>query len=254
LEWRRSRSRHVELIDTHAHLDHPCFDGDRAEVMARAAAQGVHGVFVPATQASGWARLSALATEFGWRYGVGTHPYALPFSREIPAELGGAHAVGECGLDRDVPVEIAEQERVLEAHLALAKENAVPIILHCWRAHDRLLPILRRFGQVRGVLHSYSGGAELVPAYINVGLHLSFTAMICREQARRPHAALLAVPASRLLLETDCPDQSLGGGRNEPAAVLEVLGAAESLRGEPLRARLTANAVELGLAVDMRSV
>ncbi len=236
------------MVDTHAHLDDPAFDADRAAVMQRAAAAGVRGVMVPAIEASAWPRLRALSAEHGWRFAIGTHPHALVRSRALPDDLRGASAVGECGLDGGVPVPMEDQEAVLLGHLAAAHDSGLPILLHCWRAHHRLPALLRRFGAVRGILHSYSGGAELVDVYVKLGLHLSFAGAVTREAARRPVEALRRVPRERLLAETDAPDQcpSPLRGRSEPAMLPLVVRAMERLRGEPLLDALHANAEALG--------
>ncbi len=236
------------LFDTHCHLDDPRFDADRDATMARAAAAGVGGVLVPGVIEAQWPRLRALARAHGWRFGVGTHPQCLPESRAVPAELDGASAIGECGLDKPTPVPMDEQERVLEAHLALARESGLPLILHCYRAHDRMLPLLRRWAPLRGVMHSYSGGPELVDAYVALGLHVSFAGPVTWENARKPVHALLRVPRERLLAETDAPDQCPRPhhGRSEPAYLVHVVEAMERIRGEALRAQLAENAASLG--------
>jgi TatD DNase family protein len=216
--------------------------------MARARHAGVRGFVVPGVHQDGWSRLRALSAEHGWRFGVGTHPQCLPETRAVPRDLDGASAIGECGLDGPTPVDMDEQERVLTAHLALARESGLPVILHCWHAHHRMLPLLRRWAPLLGVMHSYSGGADLVPEYVKLGLHISFTASVTRPNARKPVAALLAVPRDRLLAETDAPDQSSRRGepRSEPAFIADVVEAMERHRAEPLRAALRDNAAALG--------
>lgn len=215
--------------------------------MERAAAAGVLGVLVPAVDEAGWARLAALSATFGWRYALGTHPHALVRSCAVPRDPGGASAIGECGLDGAVAVPMAEQEAVLVAHLALARDAGLPVVLHCWRAHDTMLRVLRRFGAVRGVMHSYSGGPELVGPYVAAGLHLGFAGAVTRPNARKPVEALRRVPRERLLAETDAPDQAPHPhrGRSEPAFLADIVRAMETLRGEPLAAALTANAAHL---------
>lgn len=192
--------------------------------------------------------MRALAAAHGWRFGVGTHPQCLAESRDIPDDPSGASAIGECGLDGRTPVAMDEQERVLAAHLALARDTGLPLILHCYKAHDRLSALLRRWAPVRGVLHSYSGGSGLVETYVSLGLHLSFGGPITWENARKPVDALRVVPAHRLLAETDAPDQCPRPhrGRSEPAYVADVVAAMERIRGEPLRARLAENVAALG--------
>lgn len=236
------------MIDSHCHLDDPRFDGDRDAVVARARAAGVARGVVPGVRASTWARAQALAHTYGWGYALGTHPWYAAAEPALPDDLGGAVAIGECGLDGRTGGPLAAQEPVLEAHLALAREAGLPVILHCYRAHDRMLAILRRHAPVRGVMHAYSGGADRVDAYVALGLHLSFAGAITWGEDTRPVRALLRVPADRLLVETDAPDQCPRPhhGRSEPAYVVDILAAMERLRREPLRERILDTTHALG--------
>jgi TatD DNase family protein len=140
-------------------------------------------------------------------------------------------AVGECGLDGAsvaAGASLERQVRVLGAHLALARKYRLPAVLHCLKLHDPLLALLREEPlPAGGALHSYSGGAEQVRAYLALGLHFSFAGPVTYEGARRPIAAVQAVPPDRLLLETDAPDQTPRPhrGRNEPAFLPEIAAA-----------------------------
>lgn len=240
------------MIDTHCHLDDPRYDADREAVLVRARAAGVEGVLIPGLRAAQWPRVRALAASAGGRFALGTHPCCLADlgvdEPVLPADVTGARAIGECGLDGGAAAPLERQEAVLEAHLALARDTGLPVVLHAWRAHHRLLPLLRRWAPVRGVMHAYSGGPDLVDAYVALGLHLSFAGAITWPRARRPVAALRRVPRDRLLVETDGPDQcpSPHRGRSEPAWLPDIVAAMERHRGEPLREQLAANAAALG--------
>ena len=98
-----------------------------------------------------------------------------------------------------------------------------PLVIHVLRAHDAAPRILREErGRSRGVLHSYSGGADLVPVYASLGLCFSFAGPVTYANARKPVEAARAIPAELLLAETDAPDQAPEGhrgGRSEPAYV-----------------------------------
>jgi len=238
----------VALFDTHCHLDDPRYDADRADVVARAAAAGLAGMLVPGVLEAQWPSVRQLAETHGLRFGVGTHPQNLPVSRAVPTDLDGASAIGECGLDGPTPVPMDDQERVLHAHLALARESGLPVILHCFRAHHRMVPVLQRWAPVRGVMHSYSGGPELVDIYTALGLHISFAGAVTWETARKPVAALLRVPLHRLLAETDGPDQCPRPcrGRSEPSYLGHIVDAMERLRGEEVRGALLENVRSLG--------
>ena len=125
-----------------------------------------------------------------------------------------------------------------------------PLVIHVLRAHDAAPRILReeRAGEVGGVMHSYSGGADLVPVYRDLGLCFSFAGPVTYPNARRPLEAARAVPNELLLAETDAPDQSSRGGRSEPAYVADVIAALAAARGvstEAMAALTTKNACRL---------
>ncbi len=240
-----------DVLDAHCHLDDPRFDGDRDAVMDRARAAGITGLVVPGVAPERWRRLPGLRARFPEvQVGYGLHPEALErlsggVIREALAELpqrlvyDGAVCVGETGLDRRSPVPLAEQVALTRAHLAIAGSLDLPVVLHCVRAHGTLLETLEAHGPLRGLVHGYSGPAELVPRYLALGLHLSFGGPVTWPGAKRPRAALLAVPDDRLLLETDAPDQppaSRRGGRNEPALLAEIARAVAGIRGRPVSA------------------
>jgi TatD DNase family protein len=237
------------LIDSHCHLDLPVFDADRGEVMARARAAGVAACLVPAIRPRTWDALAALAAATpGLAIAVGVHPQVVPElddeERAIatdPDALAAAIAaiaarapvcaVGECGLDGGT-AERELQERILAAHVAAARALGMPLVVHVLRAHDAAPRLLAGGG---GVLHSYSGGADLVPVYAKLGYAFSFAGPVSYPEARRPVAAARAVPADLLLAETDAPDQAPAphrGGRSEPAMVADVVAALAAARGQ----------------------
>lgn len=242
------------MIDTHCHLDKHEFDPDRDAVLARARAAGVSEVIVPAIGPDGWAALAGWASRTpGVRFGLGVHPQLLPeldprgdegTLADLDGALGrgGAVGVGECGLDAKSaepgagpwPATMDRQLAMLRGQLALARKHRLPVMLHCLRAHDPLLALLREESlPAGGVLHSYSGSAEQVRGYAAHGLWFSFAGPLTYERARKPAAAARAVPRDRLLLETDAPDQTPRprGGRNEPSFLVDTAAALAAALG-----------------------
>jgi TatD DNase family protein len=243
------------VIDSHCHLDGSAFDPDRAEVLARARAAGVTDLVVPGVEPEGWERLLELcAGDGGLHAALGIHPQALPgidpadddrHLADLEARLGrgGVVAVGECGLDgpaEGAGASLDRQREVLRGHLAIARRRGLPVVLHCLRAQDAMLEELERDGlPFGGVMHSFSGSAEQVAPLARLGLHFSFAGPVTWPAARRPLAALKAVPLGRLLLETDAPDQSPHphrGERNEPGRLPLVLEAVAAALGRPVEA------------------
>ena len=95
-------------------------------------------------------------------------------------------------------------------HIRAARGSRSPLVVHVLRAHDLAPRVLReeRAHEVGGVMHSYSGGADLVPVYRDLGFAFSFAGPVTYANARRPLEAVRAVPAELLLVETDAPDQA----------------------------------------------
>ena len=244
----------ASVFDSHCHLDASEYDADREAVIARARAAGVTGILVPGFAPDEWGGLRALcALDPLLCCAVGLHPwYVHELSTDTRAQAlasladrireSGAVAVGECGLDapkaKHGGASMALQEEVLEPHLDVARALRLPVILHCVGAHARLLELLSRHGPLSagGVMHSYSGSAELVPQYQALGLSFSFAGIVTRANARRPREALRAVPLPLLLVESDGPDQAAQDvlpRRSEPAHVALVLAAAAQIRDQP---------------------
>lgn len=238
----------------------PAFAADVDAVVARATAAGVIGMLVPAIRRSEWAALAALCAKHdaaGMRYAVGVHPQVVPdeevggegLVEQLVAAADGAVAIGECGLD-GATGEHARQEAIFRAHVRAARAVGKPLVVHVFRAHDVAPRILReeRAHEVGGVMHSYSGGADLVRVYRELGMAFSFAGPVTYPNARKPLEAARAIPLELLMAETDAPDQAPAaerGGRSEPAFVRHVvagLAAATGVSEEEIAAVTTANA------------
>jgi TatD DNase family protein len=225
----------MEIIDTHCHLNDDSFSATLPDVIERAKAAGVVRFIVPAYDRESLERTAKLAELYP---GVllpayGLHPWFLPgdFDPESIRSFllrGDTVAVGEIGLDffsDDYPA-ADEQVRALTGQLDIAVEFDLPVLLHCRKAYDQLYGILKQYrNRVRGVLHSYSGGADGLGRFLDLGLYISFSGSVTRRNARKYHRTAAAVPLGRLLLETDAPSiatDSTVASAVEPRHVLEV--------------------------------
>lgn len=212
------------LFDTHCHLDAPAFDHDRAEVWARARAAGVGGALVPAVEPTSWAKTLAMAQE-GRVAALGVHPWYLTaqqddalddaLARLVARVREGAWqvvAIGECGFDGSTETLRAQrslQRRMFFAHVEVARDLDLPLVVHVLRAHGEALAAMRAITLPRppGVIHGFSGSPELAQEYLALGWHLAVGGAITRPTARRSVEAVRVIPLERLLLETDAPNQ-----------------------------------------------
>lgn len=248
------------LVDSHSHLDADAFDADRAEVLLRARGAGVARQIVPAIAAAGWEKLRALCgADSGLHPAYGLHPMFLDAHRpeHLPQlrewiERERPVAVGECGLDFFVTdLDPVRQSFYFEGQLRLAREFDLPLIVHARRSVDAVLAALRRFGPLRGVVHSFSGSRDQAMRLFDAGFLIGLGGPVTYERAQRLRGLAATLPLDMLLLETDAPDQpdaGIRGQRNEPARLGIVLDCIAELRGlsrDALAAATTANAVRL---------
>jgi TatD DNase family protein len=232
------------LVDSHCHLDASDFDRDRDAVIARARAAGVSRQVVPAVSAAGWPKLRNIcAGTDGLFPAYGLHPMFLQDHRdEHLAELDDwiqrerPCAIGECGLDFFVDgLDPRAQQHFFDGQLELARGHALPLIVHARRAVDAVIGSIKRIGDLRGVVHSFSGSAEQARQLAQLGFLIGLGGPVTYERANRLRRLAASVPMESLLLETDAPDQpdaGIRGQRNEPARLANVLQVVADLRGE----------------------
>jgi TatD DNase family protein len=241
------------VFDSHCHL-HDERVGDAAHSqLERARAAGVRGFLLAGVEPRGWPVEAALVRahrDVHAAYGV--HPQWVAAVDEAegaravdalgPAlDAGGAVAVGEIGLDAvgERKARLDWQEELFRRQLRIARARALPIVLHVLRAHDRALAILDEegVGEASGVVHSYSGSVDQARRYLALGLHLSLAGPVTFANANKARVVAGTLPAARLLVETDAPDQTPEPhrpGPNEPAFLPAIVAAVAAARGEPV--------------------
>jgi TatD DNase family protein len=243
-------------FDSHLHLTDGRFAGEAQAVVERARAAGVSGMVVVASDEEDAAAALALARAHDLHCTAGIHPHhAERFDagfrrvRELAAEPRVV-ALGETGLDYhydNAPRPL--QRAAFEAHLALAAETGLPVVVHSRDADDDTVAMIRSAAtSVTGVLHCFSAGRPVFEAALAADWYVSFSGLITFPKYATPDL-VAATPGDRLLIETDSPYLAPvphRGRRNEPAWVVEVARRVARLRGEPLEvvaAATTGNAL-----------
>ena len=252
----------AELFDTHTHLHFPEFDADREAMLERARASGVRRMLTIGTDVeTSRASIALAAREADVWATVGVHPHdaaeadvaVLEEIEQLAAEPRVV-AIGEIGLDYFRNLSPREdQHRVFRALLRIARRTRKPVVVHCRDAHEDTLAILaeERVGDVRGIMHCFSGDVAVARRCLDLGLVISLAGPVTYPNARALPEVARFVPGDRLVIETDCPflpPQGYRGKRNEPAYLSITAARVAELRGEPvdtLAARMTANACAL---------
>ena len=232
------------LFDAHCHLQDERLAARLPEVLSRAERSGVRRMLCCGCHERNWDAVLSLAQahpEIVPSFGI--HPWYMDGRTDGWMETlkrflaGQPSGVGEIGLDHAVNPRVdEEQESVFIAQLRLARRLQRPVSLHCRKAWERLLKILSQEGGVGwgGLIHSYSGSAELVKPLEEMGLYISFSGAITRFGNKRGRRALAAVSPGRLLIETDSPDLppiGAAGAVNEPANLALVASGVANILG-----------------------
>jgi TatD DNase family protein len=144
-------------------------------------------------------------------------------------------AIGEIGLDYHYDFSPPDvQQAVFRAQVQIARELALPVVVHTREADADTLAILREEGRgdVRGVLHCFTGTAGLARAGLDLGFYVSLAGIITFPKAAELRDTIREVPIDRLLTETDSPFLAPvphRGKRNEPAHVARIVAALAEL-------------------------
>lgn len=233
-----------QLIDSHVHTDDERFFNDIDEVLKRARDANVVAQIVPAVTLQLWPRVRALCGLHNDLFACyGLHPCFQDEHRpehldELACWLGREKpvAVGECGLDYQIPdANKPFQQQLFAAQLALAREFDLPVVVHASKAVEDVIELIKTSGIDKGLIHSFNGSEQQAYRLIDLGFKFSFGGAITYDRATKLRGIAASLPLDSILLETDAPDQpdqTHNGQRNEPAYLVDVYTAFCALRTE----------------------
>ena len=202
------------FFDSHAHYDDERFEEDRDLLLTSMQENGVDYIIDIGADLPTSRKALEIAETYGFVFAAaGVHPHdADSLSEAGMAELEGllGHprvvALGEIGLDYhydNSPRDL--QQYWFEQQARLAVRCGLPVIIHDREAHGDCMEVIRRVEGLRGVMHCYSGSAEMVKELVKFGFYISFSGSVTFKNAKNVAEAARVVPDDRLLIETDCP-------------------------------------------------
>jgi TatD DNase family protein len=243
------------VIDSHTHLD--LVPAGEEQALAAARAAGVRRILTIGMDEESWAVSGSMAERHDdVFFAAGRHPnHARDFGADAIAQLRGtlAHprclAVGETGLDYHWDaVAPAEQAAAFHAHIDLAREAGLPLVVHTREAaQDTVATLAERARGLTVVLHCFSM-PERLDECLEAGWWISFAGNVTYPRNTDLADAAARVPLDRLLVETDAPyltPQPVRKHRNQPAFVVHTARFVAERRGisyEALETAVDANA------------
>lgn len=210
------------LFDSHAHYDDHRFDeefeGGTHGALMKAYEEGVHRIVNVGSSLAHSEASAALAEKYDFVYAaVGLHPSDIgdiPES-DLEAVIGkieklAAHpkvrAIGEIGFDYYWDTSYKDKQKLFfDAQLTLSEKLGLPAIIHARDAAGDTFDMIRSHPKAWGVLHSYSGTAEMARQLCDLGWYISFSGPVTYKNANKVKEAAAVVPSDRIMIETDCP-------------------------------------------------
>jgi TatD DNase family protein len=237
------------FFDSHCHFDFVEFNADRAALWRACNAEGITQLLIPGVTPDQWQTAAQLCVQYaGLCYAAGIHPHWIEQQPWFPTDTNNlldksvrekitalilqefnlstnvcaarCVAVGESGLDKMIATPFDLQQELLTIHIDVARQIHKPLIVHCVRAHNEMIALLKKHKPVAGgVIHAFSGSYEVAQQYVDLGFYLGIGGTITYERAQKTRAAAAKIPLEFLVLETDAPDMPLHGKqgqRNSP--------------------------------------
>jgi TatD DNase family protein len=237
----------VRLIDSHCHLNYEGLVERQDEVLENARNRGISGFLNISTRRREWDDIIGVAERNPdvWA-SVGVHPHEADAHPDLGAAAlveGANHprviAIGECGLDYyyDNSDRSSQRER-FQAHIEAARQTGMPLVVHTRDAEEDTAEILSEAvmkGGVTGVLHCFTGSAELAKKALDLGFLISLSGIVTFKNAQDLQHTARKLPLDSILVETDSPFLAPvphRGQKCEPAFVADTASFVAELRGE----------------------
>ena len=249
----------MTFIDSHCHLNYKGLVEDQQGALDRARAAGVSMMLNISTRASEWDEVIGLAErEADVMASVGIHPHEADIHPDVETSTlveRAGHArvigIGETGLDYYYDRSDRDRQRQsFRSHIAASRETGLPLIVHTRNAEDDTYAILAEEmgkGAFPALIHCFTASRDFADKVLALGLYVSVSGIVTFKNAKELQETTKAIPADRLLIETDSPFLAPVPHRGrpcEPAFVADTAKFLADLRGEPLEtlaATTTAN-------------
>lgn len=233
-----------KIFDSHAHYDSEQFDEDRDRVLSEIKEAGVVYVMNCGADINSSEKAVELSKKYDFVYGaVGIHPTeafdvtdeSIEKIREL-TKNEKIKAIGEIGLDyywEENPSQ-SDQKIAFRRQMALAEELGLPVIIHDRDSHSDTLEIIKDFPNVKGVVHCFSGSAEMAKECVKLGYYIGITGVVTFNNAKKIIKVCEEIDLDKILVETDAPYMApvpMRGKRNQSNYIEYVIDKIAEIKG-----------------------
>lgn len=226
------------IFDTHAHYDDEEFQPDREAVLRGLKAKNVGAVVNIGTDLKTSRYSIELCKRYDFMYTtIGVHPHEVKDMREDDLEyllmMAGypkVVGIGEIGLDYHYDFSPRPAQRLwFRSQLELAKQLRLPVSIHSREAAQETFDILMDsgIGEVSGgVIHAYSGSAEMAAEYVKAGFFIGIGGVLTFKNGKKLVEVAERIGLEHIVLETDAPyltPEPYRGRRNDSSLLSYVV-------------------------------
>lgn len=204
------------IFDSHAHYDDKRFNDIREDVLTEVFNGEVSRIMNVGSNIKSSLASIALAEKYENIYAaIGIHPHDTVKIQNETETIGRIYellqhdkvkAFGEIGLDFHYDFSPRDtQAKWFDIQMRIAADVGYPVIIHDREAHGQCFDMIKKYPNVTGIFHSYSGSSEIAAELIKRGWYISFSGVVTFKNATRITEVVKTIPLNRLLIETDCP-------------------------------------------------
>lgn len=228
------------IIDTHAHMDDPCFVGRLDEVLQREQELGVRLIIQSGSEIPSSERSVKLAETYDCIVAsIGVYPNEaltqpedyLKTLRTLAKNSKRVVAIGEIGMDFGYELHPPKepQEKIFREQLDLAKELQLPVVIHDRDADEDVIRILRDYTEIHGAIHRIFSDLPYARTLLEMGLHMGIGPQVTYPGSERLLQLVKEMPVEKMLLETDAPFLPVYDRREEKALPSMIATVAETI-------------------------
>jgi len=252
----------MDLIDTHCHIYLEEFQEDIDQVIVRSKAEGISKLYLPNIDSQTIFQMKNVAGKYP-EYCfpmMGLHPCSVKDNFEIELRIirdkldeGGYNGIGEIGTDLYWDQKYWDQQKqAFKIQIEWAKNENLPIIIHCRESLDLTLDIVEenKTSDLNGVFHCFSGTIDQAKRIEELGFYMGIGGVSTFKNGGLDKV-LPFINLNNIVLETDSPylaPAPFRGKRNEPSYIKLIANRISEIYGIPVEEvaqRTTFNAQNL---------
>jgi TatD DNase family protein len=224
----------MNFIDTHTHLFLEEFDNDRHQVIENAKQNGISKFILPNVDLTTLDKLlnTCSIDPSSLLPAIGLHPCSVKSDYKVELEKlkktihhNTYNSIGEIGIDLFWDkTYINEQVEALKEQISWALEFDLPVILHCRESFDKVFDIVKKYKELKGVFHAFTGNAYQAKAIADIGFYIGIGGIVTYKNSGLDKAVSLH-SLKNIVLETDSPylpPVPFRGKRNEPSYIIQI--------------------------------